>query len=289
MAEFGNFGHDDKASRLRVADFRNFDTMSDDLSAFFAKKKDKKKKAAVKIEEVGQALERRARIQEDFEPEAIDDSLDKRGDDEKTSNTEDSEWIEYGDSNQGRLEGLKIKDMGLENESEEVGINEQEDRESHETKTWGQVNSERKAAEEPEHAETISDKQMAAAYKPPAFRKYQAPHQQKQAPVNFDMNSDALFPSLADASKIEKTKKDDAKTSAGWTKAGQSENRAPSKPYNVTTGTGRESALAAVKNLMSTNNTPIVRQPPPQAAEVPEAKPVEKKNVYVPPSLRNRQ
>uniref|UniRef100_A0A8R1HYZ3 Uncharacterized protein n=1 Tax=Caenorhabditis japonica TaxID=281687 RepID=A0A8R1HYZ3_CAEJA len=227
--------------------------MSDDLSAFFAKKKDKKKKTAVKIEEVGQVLERRAKRQEEYEQEH-EEPIEKRTDDDKggLSNAEESEWIEYGDSNQGRLEGLKIKDMGLENEDDQVNNEEPEDRgEAHETKTWGQISDQKKnaAAEESENAVTISDKAMAAAYKPPAFRKGASLGGYRRAmPANFDMSSDAAFPSLADASKIEKVKKEEGKSAGGWVKAGSGSGPSgPPKSYTMSSGSGRESALAAAK------------------------------------------
>ncbi|CAD6187991.1 unnamed protein product [Caenorhabditis auriculariae] len=264
--------------------------------AFFAKKKDKKKKGAVKIEDVGQVLERKARRQEEYDQQSIDGG-DKRGGEEDgkrvNNNTEESEWIEYGDSNQGRLEGLRIKDMGVEAESVEVENNDSDEgREAHETRTWGQPDEQKKKEkEEPEHAVSMSDKQMAAAYKPPAQRKY-VPPTQKVAPI--DVMSDALFPSLADASKIEKTKKEESKAGGGWTKAGATpaEIRASSGPrvfgnttINTTTGTGRDSALAAVKAMAALNSTPApVRQPEPVLTAAPAAEKGPSK--YIPPHLR---
>lgn len=284
--------------------------MSDDLSAFFAKKKDKKKKTAVKIEEVGQALERRAKRQEEFEQEH-DDLTEKRGnaggEEEKATNTaEESEWIEYGES-QGRLEGLKIKDMGLESEQDQVNNEEPEEHQVHETKTWGQVSHEKKATEETEQAVTISDKAMAAAYKPPAMRAPGRVYKPRGPAANLDMSSDAAFPSLADASKIEKVKKEESKSPGGWVKAGSSGPGASSSgmsggppsrasSYSKTTsGSGREETLAALKNLVSTpNNAPTRSElaPPassaaPAAASSTPAAP--KAGAYVPPHMRNRQ
>ncbi|CAP38099.2 Protein CBG21101 [Caenorhabditis briggsae] len=285
--------------------------MSDDLSAFFAKKKDKKKKTAVKIEEVGQALERRAKRQEEYEHEP-EEQVEKRGQEEEKaqSQTEESEWIEYGES-QGRLEGLRIKDMGLESEQDQVNVEEHEDREAHETKTWGQVSSEKKASEETEQAVTISDKAMAAAYKPPALRKTTGGVYRPRGPAaNFDMSSDAAFPSLADASKIEKVKKEEGKGAGGWVKAGSgmSSNTGPSssgppRAYTTISGSGRESALAAAKPknpakafknfqsmLSSTGPAPTRSEP----AATPSAAPASnlgapKSGSYVPPHLRKTQ
>ncbi|CAI2349547.1 unnamed protein product [Caenorhabditis sp. 36 PRJEB53466] len=273
--------------------------MSDDLSAFFAKKKDKKKKTAVKIEDVGQVLERRAKRQEEYEQEH-EEAPEKRIEEERPTNTaEDSEWIEYGDSNQGRLEGLKIKDMGLENEDDQVNNDEPEDREVHEAKTWGQVNSEKKAAgEESDQAVTISDKAMAAAYKPPAMRKYQPPsaggggYRSRAAPANFDMSNDAAFPSLADASKIEKVKKEESKAPGGWVKAGgnfASSSSSGGPRYPTSSGSGREAALAAVKNMASAASTPAPARSEATPSPTPAAPAAPKAGSYVPPHLRKQQ
>lgn len=63
-----------------------------------------------------------------------------------------------------------------------------------------------------------------------------------------------MFPSLADASKMEVAKKEESKIGGGWTKTGTSENRPvartgwgapPSGPPS--SGRDRDSALAAVK------------------------------------------
>uniref|UniRef100_A0A1I7TEX9 Protein CDV3 homolog n=1 Tax=Caenorhabditis tropicalis TaxID=1561998 RepID=A0A1I7TEX9_9PELO len=280
--------------------------MSDDLSAFFAKKKDKKKKAAVKIEEVGQALERRAKRQEEYEQEH-EDIADKRVvggvDEEKSTNpSEESEWIEYGES-QGRLEGLKIKDMGLESEQDQVNNEEPEDREVHETKTWGQVSNEKKASEETEQAVTISDKAMAAAYKPPALRRGTGggTYKPRGPAANLDMSSDAAFPSLADASKIEKVKKEESKSPGGWVKAGSgtgssgpSSSGGPPRAYTTISGSGRESALAAAKIMLSSSSNPAPTRselPPAQpaaTAPAPTISATPKAGSYVPPHLRNK-
>lgn len=267
--------------------------MSDDLSAFFAKKKDKKKKTAVKIEEVGQALERRAKRQEEYEHEQ-EEVPEKRAEEEKAqSQTEESEWIEYGES-QGRLEGLRIKDMGLESEQDQVNNEEPEDRESHETKTWGQVSNEKKATDEPEQAVTISDKAMAAAYKPPALRRTTGGVYRPRGPAaNFDMSSDAAFPSLADASKIEKVKKEEGKGTGGWVKAGSGNissgpsSSGPPRSYTTISGSGREAALAAAKNIMSSGPAPTrTVEPTPAPAASPAAPAAPKAGSYVPPHLR---
>lgn len=257
--------------------------MSDDLSAFFAKKKDKKKKAAVKIEDVGHVLERKAKKLEELESH-LQETNEKRQDDE--NNTEDSEWIEYGDPNQAsyRLEGLNIRDMGLEAEiieEDEDELDEGKELEK-ETKTWGQLN-EKKKAEEPERAVTMSDKEFAHAFQKqaPAPRKYVVPGLARHSnQANLDVTSDTLFPSLADASKIEKKKKDEKPGTGGWVQSG---NRVL-QPTN--TNNGRDAAMAAVKSVFG-NATVRQSTPAAEASATPLAAPeVKKAGKYVPPNLR---
>jgi len=81
--------------------------MDDDLAAFFAKKstknKDRKKKGGIiNIEDVGQQLERKAKIQELGEYEDEDQELIRLTKSNIDSvkpgqDTEDSEWIDFSD------------------------------------------------------------------------------------------------------------------------------------------------------------------------------------------------
>lgn len=69
-----------------------------------------------------------------------------------------------------------------------------------------------------------------------------------------DVTNQEMFPSLADASKMEHAKKEDAKTGGGWVKTGQSENRPAVRGWGTAPSSGppssgrdRDSALAAIK------------------------------------------
>lgn len=273
--------------------------MSDDLSAFFAKKKDKKKKTAVKLDEVGDMLERKAKRQEEYDHEVVaDKGINFTNTESKPSGNagEESEWIEYGDMNQGRLDGLKIKDLGAENEvvAEEPHESE-EPKEQHEsTRTWGQV--EKKADADVETANDMAEYQQSIArakFVPSAIRE-----SRYQKAAQIDVSSSEMFPSLADASKIEKDKKDDKPAGGGWIKTG-SENKGVTVPISgrgwnaggppsaVASGRERDSALAAIKALAAQSAPVAPRAAPAPVAEV-SAPAAPSANAYVPPHLRNR-
>ncbi|KAK5981657.1 hypothetical protein GCK32_005587, partial [Trichostrongylus colubriformis] len=88
--------------------------MSDDLSAFFAKKKDKKKKNVVKMEDVGHILELKVKRQEENDQLQMENDIRNADESEYQVRTrgngtvggqtsgEESEWIDYTDTNQGR-------------------------------------------------------------------------------------------------------------------------------------------------------------------------------------------
>ena len=262
--------------------------MADDLSAFFAKKKGKKKHV-VNLQEVEQVLEGRTKRQEEYDREVEEV---KRNYEESANGAEESEWIEYDSSNQGRLEGLKIKDMGVETEPVDEQMENEENKElrAEHVRTWGNLGEQKPDA--PHSSEqTVSDAQMASAYKPPHQRttKYIPPSVRKESAQMLDVNSDMLFPSLAHASKIEKTKKEETKAAGGWVKAGApaAENReadkkpTPWRPAN--TEKDRTSAINAVRTLTAQNSNPTAA--PPAAREVEPEKPKEE-NKYVPPHLR---
>uniref|UniRef100_A0A1I7XGA3 Protein CDV3 homolog n=1 Tax=Heterorhabditis bacteriophora TaxID=37862 RepID=A0A1I7XGA3_HETBA len=272
--------------------------MSDDLSAFFAKKKDKKKKNVVKMDDVGQILERKVKRQE--EHDQMQAEADKRIIDDdyiKRIGGEESEWIEYGDSNQGRsvLEGLKIKDMGAESEVPEEEHNEgEEQKEQHEpVKTWGQV--EKKPENDHQNDNDFATfKSTKPTYVVPAAR-----NAIRASGIKVDLTNNEMFPSLADASKIEKDKKEEAKTGGGWVRSGtasgggSSENRplptagrgwGSGASATIPVNSGRDGAIAAVKALtaQTAQNTavPVGRE---KEAEIKKSS-----NVYRPPHIRNR-
>ncbi|VDM70478.1 unnamed protein product, partial [Strongylus vulgaris] len=200
--------------------------MSDDLSAFFAKKKDKKKKNVVKMEDVGHILELKVKRQEesdqlqaDADARAVEEGeyqVRTRGNNNTGGNqsSEESEWIDYTDTNQGRLEGLKIKDMGAD--SGDVAEEEQiddEDQKAHteSVRTWGQIE---KKEEEEDHQndDHFANLKQKTAYVIPSQR-----HSgMRGGGQKVDISNNEMFPSLADASKIEKDKKEDAKSGGWW-------------------------------------------------------------------------
>ncbi|CAJ0598505.1 unnamed protein product [Cylicocyclus nassatus] len=279
--------------------------MSDDLSAFFAKKKDKKKKNVVKMEDVGHILELKVKRQEESDQlqadadaraaEEVEYQVRTRGNGNTAGNqsSEESEWIDYTDTNQGRLEGLKIKDMGAD--SGDVAEEEQiddEDQKAHteSVRTWGQV--EKKEEEDHQNDDHFANLKQKTAYVIPAQRH----SAMRGGSQRVDISNNEMFPSLADASKIEKDKKEDSK-SGGWVKSSNigggnqmTENRPISTTNRWNTSAGpptsaarerdRESALKAVAaHSAAPTPAPIVRE---KESEAP--KPAK----YVPPSLRNR-
>lgn len=276
--------------------------MSDDLSAFFAKKKDKKKKNVVKMEDVGHILELKVRRQEENDQLQIEN--DNRNVDEGEfpvrlrgngslpcqASGEESEWIDYADTNQGRLEGLKIKDMGAESGdiAEEEHADDDDQKVHTESRTWGQVEKKEEDHQNDDHFATFKAR---SAYVIPSQRHNTG----MRANVNkVDISSSEMFPSLADAIRIEKDKKEEAKGMSGWVKSGStggssSENRPLSNAnrWNVSSGPPssaareRDSAIKAVAahSAVSPVAAPIVRE---KESETP--KPAK----YVPPQLRNR-
>lgn len=182
--------------------------MADDLSAFFAKKaqksKDKKKKAAVNLDEVAQQLERKAKIQEqgefdeDGNPEVMDGEFQKLGPkltlEKKQQENEDSEWIEYSDK--PILKEINFREF-VEQPDEEIE-EEKKASNSENVKTWNIVKE--PAAEEP-------------VFKPTTKAVYQAPGHARK-PANLDLNNEEMFPSIGDADKIEEKLRTEEKKKA---------------------------------------------------------------------------
>ncbi|XGW14109.1 hypothetical protein V3C99_000424 [Haemonchus contortus] len=276
--------------------------MSDDLSAFFAKKKDKKKKNVVKMEDVGHILELKVKRQEENDQLQMESDMRNVDDGEyqvrargngsipgQTSG-EESEWIDYTDTNQGRLEGLKIKDMGAESgDVAEEDHADDEDLKVHteSIRTWGQVE---KKDEDDDHQndDHFATFKTKSTYVIPAQRTLGM----RTNAQKVDISNSEMFPSLADASKIEKDKKEEAKGSGGWVKSGSSassasENRPLSNAnrWNMSSGPPpnasreRENAIKAAAANSAQNPAPV-REKEPEAAPKP--------GKYVPPSLRNR-
>ncbi|KAE9416635.1 hypothetical protein Angca_000919 [Angiostrongylus cantonensis] len=275
--------------------------MSDDLSAFFAKKKDKKKRNVVKMEDVGHILELKVKRQEendqlqmDAETRNVDDNefqMRTRGNSTTGGATsgEESEWIDYTDTNQGRLEGLKIKDMGADSGdvAEDDHVDDEDQKvQTESVRTWGQVEKKEDDHQNDDHFATLRSK---STYVIPAQRQSQAMRSSQKV----DISNNEMFPSLADASKIEKDKKEEAK-SGGWLKTGSnqsaaSENRPLSNTnrWNISSGPPpnaareRDNAIKAVAAYNTQNSTPttIIRE---KEADTP------KPEKYIPPQFRNR-
>lgn len=181
--------------------------MADDLAAFFAKKKDKKKKGVVNLDEVGQHLERKVKILEqretsadpDFESEfapAMDLRPKESGGALKTQaggdNDEDSEWLEY--SEKPAIGEFKFKDFDDQDKQE---IEEEKKGSSAETnRTWNIG------------ANKANDENVNVAPKPPVKSVYQPPGQSRRAAAQqLDITNEMMFPSIGDAEKIEKEEK----------------------------------------------------------------------------------
>ncbi|GMT17955.1 hypothetical protein PFISCL1PPCAC_9252 [Pristionchus fissidentatus] len=254
-----------------------------ELDSFFAKKKDKKKKTLVKLDDVGSLLERKAKRQEEREREEAEDQ--KNGDGDRSQ--EESEWLDYEPNTNIRVDGLRIKEMGLEDTEEEgpEPVEGEKEVEKETTKTWGTVEKNETA---PELIPTASE--FAAA----KSTRYIAPSLRGSG-VGFgnkgiDLTNQEMFPTFAAAEQIEKHKKDEVKSA--WTTAGPktTETRpgayvAPRGPaWGSSQSRDRDEAMAAARS-MGASAQPVQPIRPPHPVE-PELK--KSANAYVPPHLRNQ-
>jgi len=166
--------------------------MSDDLTAFFAKKasksKDRKKKGVINIEDVGQQLERKAKIQEEGDYQG--DEQERKSSMETTSksnlNAEDSEWIDFNEK--PSLEKFTFKEFKEPNEDE---LEEEKRRMKEPNKTWNIV--------EPQKEISVEN----VVTKPAKF----VVRGQTRAEKVPDLNNQEMFPSIADAGEVEKIQK----------------------------------------------------------------------------------
>ncbi|CAG9533001.1 unnamed protein product [Cercopithifilaria johnstoni] len=268
--------------------------MGDDLLQFFAKKsakvKDKKKKVKLSVDEVGQVLERKAKRQEERDRE---DEEERRAQDDAAffdKRPEDSEWLEYKDTNKEiALEELGIRDMNLTEQAEEA-LEDEKTATNEAPKTWS-------TAEKKESEETIlpvPKKQTTGVWKPRCLMQNIA-----RTGTVPNINDQDLFPTFEAAEKIEKLKKDDEKkrrndgftivasdrdSSGAWTSRGTSNNnwqRAGSGSSVSSSNADRTALLSAVRQVTSSG------APNP----VPPSQPLQTKNpnAYVPPSRRRAQ
>ncbi|KAE9554478.1 hypothetical protein FO519_002289 [Halicephalobus sp. NKZ332] len=171
-----------------------------DLSAFFAKKsqKSKDRKKKVNVGDIAKQLERTARIHERAEREEAERQL---RDDHHVNNApknEDSEWLEDADDDlTSKLEEIGIKGMDvseLTDEEEE----EEEKGEVEPAKTWN-FDQNGTAVKESERAEDVAP--VKTKYVPPVNR-FGGARRGNQAPL--DLKNEEMFPSIANADKIEK-------------------------------------------------------------------------------------
>ncbi|EFO22356.1 hypothetical protein LOAG_06129 [Loa loa] len=270
--------------------------MGDDLSQFFAKKsakvKDKKKKVKLSVDEVGQVLERKAKRQEERDRE--DEEEERRAQDDAAffdKRPEDSEWLEYKDTNKEiALEELGIRDMNLTEQTEEA-LEDEKTSTNEAPKTWS--TAEKKESEE--FILPVPKKQAPGVWKPRCLM-------QNTARVSAvpNINDQDLFPTFEAAEKIEKLKKDDEKkrrndgftivasdrdSSGAWTNRGASSNswhRAGGSGSGVSSSNADRTALLSTVRQVTSSGAP---NPVPPSQSFQTKNP----NAYVPPSRRRAQ
>ncbi|KAL7070014.1 hypothetical protein ACQ4LE_011154 [Meloidogyne hapla] len=165
--------------------------MTDELASFFAKKASKaKKKGVIRLQEVADQLERRARIQDELDEN--DAKIESEPTTTKTSSNnnndnEDSEWLDFDDK---PVLPPVIKEMA----DVDIELEEEEKRSSAEPiKTWNFNNNEN--IDVLPHPVTP----QKVKYEPKAASRA------KQNPL--DLTNKMSFPSLSDADEVEKIQK----------------------------------------------------------------------------------
>uniref|UniRef100_A0A0M3I636 Protein CDV3 homolog n=1 Tax=Ascaris lumbricoides TaxID=6252 RepID=A0A0M3I636_ASCLU len=271
--------------------------MADDLSQFFAKKaaksKDRKKKVKVSVDDVGQVLERKAKRQEERDRE--NEEEEKRAQEEAMffeKRTEDSEWLEFKDTNKEMsLEELGIRDMNLTEQVEEA-LDEEKTTPTEAPKTWNTAATETKEVEEA----TVIAPPKPAIWRP---RHQLAAQNAMRAGAAPNIADQEMFPTFADAEKIEKLKKDDEKkrrndgfttvtsereTPSAWGQRGgmaQSSSAWQRGGAPSSSNTDRAALFSAVKQVTSGGAPNPVPPPQPSLPKNP--------NAYVPPSRRRAE
>ncbi|VDN04447.1 unnamed protein product [Thelazia callipaeda] len=269
--------------------------MADDLSQFFAKKsakaRDKRKKVKLSVEEVGLVLERKAKRQEERDREdeqeerhALDDavSFDKR--------TEDSEWLEYKDTNKEiPLEELGIRDMNLTEQTEEA-LEDEKAATNEAPRTWSVA--EKKEPEE--MVLQIPKKQTPAVWKPRCLMRNAV-----RTDVAPNIDDQEIFPTFKDAEKIEKMKNDEKKrrhdgfttvtsdknSSGGWVSKSSTNN-----PWHrVGSGGGSASFSVSDRSALLSTVKQITSSGPPHSGPPSRVVEAANPNVYTVPSRRRAQ
>uniref|UniRef100_A0A915PGH8 Uncharacterized protein n=1 Tax=Setaria digitata TaxID=48799 RepID=A0A915PGH8_9BILA len=267
--------------------------MGDDLLQFFAKKsakvKDKKKKVKLSVDEVGQVLERKAKRQEERDRE--DEEEERRAQDDAAffdKRPEDSEWLEYKDTNKEiALEELGIRDMNLTEQAEEA-LEDEKAATNEAPKTWS--TAEKKESEEV--VLPVPKKQTTGVWKPRCLMQNIA-----RAGAVPNINDQEVFPTFEAAEKIEKLKKDDEKkrrndgfttvtfdrdSSSVWTSRGTSNNTWHRAGGGVSSTNADRTALLSTVRQVTSGGAPNP-VPPPQPLQTKNP------NAYVPPSRRRAQ
>lgn len=269
-----------------------FEIMSE-LANFFNKKKEKKKSKVVQLQDVEKKLAASQHYQDELEKEEAGEY--KKGGDDRTQ--EESEWLDYDNSTFKPVEGLRIKDITIDDiDEEEEHVDEEKQVEKEATKTWGTIESKTAPEIIPTAAE-VAEASKAKKFVPSQMRAA-AWSNSGNTGGRIDINNQEMFPTFAAAEQIEKHNKEETK----WSTAGKKDEPAPAAkpgvyvpPRGDAWGTGpvrstrdREDAMSAVRSMVSGSGggstTPVVRPPHP-----PEVTLKKSENAYVPPHLRNQQ
>ncbi|CAJ0569557.1 unnamed protein product, partial [Mesorhabditis spiculigera] len=178
-----------------------------EVSALFAKRKDKQKKPkVVSIDAVAEVLVRHANKTE-FEAFAEVEDSRPSVDAPPLRPGVDTEWIDEFEDDCGRLEGLGIKDMGAEiSEKEEVSEHAQENVVEVQHKGW---------FDKKEDGQTDDESSAPIVAKPATGGAYRL----RVNRANIDLTNQEMFPTIGAAVEMEKRHKDDKKNP--WTSVEQ--------------------------------------------------------------------
>ncbi|CAJ0955055.1 unnamed protein product, partial [Mesorhabditis belari] len=192
--------------------------MSDSVSAFFAKRKDKKHKhTVVKVDRVAEVLQKRTQEQEEMVVARTED--EKRAAEEEAfmrAAAEEDEWVGYDDE-VDRFEGLKIKDMVTSIVDENEQTNAEQKNCDGQQSGWATQNRKK---EETVEEEAKPEEVAAIGKNASALKAYVAPNRRANVGgASLDFQNEELFPTLGGAEEIEKQLKEDKKN--GWVTKGE--------------------------------------------------------------------
>jgi hypothetical protein len=241
--------------------------MPDELDNFFAKKKnkDKKKKNALHVGDIAEYLDHTNRNHELIEHEEKDQRHIEKEPKDGENDGEDSEWLEAPEEDiSTKFAEIGIKDMDVSELTDDE--EEQEAKvENIATKTWKNPVEVTTPTETPQYTIATPKK-----YVPPVAR------QGRRSGAAFDLKNEEMFPSIANADKIEKVEKSKedrkavkANQQAGW-KTQENKTSNAYRPPQTRPNTNPVNA--------STQHAPTV---------TPAAPAPIKTNKYIPPAKRN--